>query len=157
MEIFKNELIDILSTTNPKKKKSSVIAVWVYRILIEQNAFLQVQKVSQNLKFETNILKFCEFQYFAWYGDYMKIIPIYLWQHACEMKTGNQELFLERHYWSDIAISLKNKDATLKNIRFNNSTVSKAADYCTYTVICNSSRSLGISKKQLFGLSLNTA
>lgn len=27
MKIFKNELIDILSTTNPKEKKSDIIAV----------------------------------------------------------------------------------------------------------------------------------
>lgn len=40
MKIFKNKLIDTLSTTNPKKKKLDVIAVWVYKILIKQNAFL---------------------------------------------------------------------------------------------------------------------
>lgn len=147
MKIFKNELTDTLSTTNPEEKKSGVTAVRVYEKLIEQNAFLWVQRVSQNLQLETNLLELREFQYFARYGDYMKILPMRLRQHACERKTGDWELLSGKHYWSDIAVSLKNEDATLKNIRFNDSTARETADYRTHAAVCNASRSLGISEE----------
>lgn len=98
----------------------------------------------QNLELETNLLELCEFQYFARYRDYMKIIPIRLRHHAYEIKTDDWYLISRRHYWFKIAISLKNKDATLKNIRFNESTARQVADYCTHAAVCNTSRSLGI-------------
>lgn len=147
MKIFKNKLIDTLSTINPKEKKSSIIAIWIYKTLIKQNAFLWAQKILQNLKFGTNFLELCELQYFAWYRNYMKIILTRLWQHACEIKTDDWELLSRRYYLSKIAISLKIKVATLKNICFNYSTARKAADYCTYTIVCNVSRSLSILKE----------
>lgn len=77
----------------------------------------------------------------------MKIIPTRLRRHACEMKTGDWELLSGRHYWSDVATNLKNEEATLKNIRFNDSTTRKAANYHTHAAVYNASRSLGISEK----------
>lgn len=74
MKFFKKELKDTLLTTNPNKKKSDISVVRVYERLIEQNAFLWGQRILQNMEFESNLLQLCEFQYFAWYGDYIKII-----------------------------------------------------------------------------------
>ena len=74
----------------------------------------------------------------------MKIISTRLRQYACEMKTGDWELLSGRHYWSDIALCLKNEDVTPKNIRFNDSTAREAADYRTHAAVCNAFRSLGI-------------
>lgn len=146
MEFFKKGLKDTLLTTNPDEKKSGVIAVRVYERLIEQNAFLWEQRVSHNLELEKNLLQLREFQYFARYGHYMKIIPTRLRHHACDVKTSDWELLSGKHFWSDVASNLKTEDENLRKIRFNDSKAREAADYRTHAAVCNAARSLGISE-----------
>ena len=89
MEIFKDELQETLLATSADEKKSGVVAVRVYEKLIEQNAFLWAQILSENLELETNLLQLRELQYRARYGDNMKIIATRLRQHASAKKTSD--------------------------------------------------------------------
>ena len=146
MEIFEEELKKTLLAPNANEKKSGVTAVRVYEKLIEQNAFLWAQRFSQNLELETNLWEIREFQYLARYGDYMRIIPTRLRQHASETKINDLELISGKHYWSDIARKLETEDEIMRNIRPFDSVARKTAKYRTHAAVYNASQGLGISK-----------
>ena len=117
MVVYKEEVEATLQAQSTDEKILGASAVRLCEKLVEKNSFLRLQRPAEESNMEHNLLQLRELQYYARYGDYVKIIPLQLRRIASESKMGRWELLSGRHYWTTIAKRLVEEQKILEERR----------------------------------------
>ena len=108
MDYYKQTIKDALSAETPAERKDYATEVLVLEKLIQLEGFLKPLKTVEQAELEDQLLQLREMQYLARYGDYLKIIPARIRNHASTQKIQGWELTSANHQWVETA------DAILK-------------------------------------------
>lgn len=121
MQLCKEEVKDALKAETAAERESHARMIMTEEKLIQEQNFLRPLKSAEEAEMEDQMLQLREFQYYARYGNYMKIIPNRLRLKASNKKLENWQLISENHYWTSIAAKIEEEEksrseAVLKGI-----------------------------------------
>jgi hypothetical protein len=104
-QLFKIGLKDALQTDGSKKShKGAAECVAKFEFLATSNHFLAFNMSEEKRTMQSNVLELRRLQYYARYGDYLKVLPNKIRAHAREAGIHNWQLIVGKHLWTDISI-----------------------------------------------------
>ncbi|MCJ1482874.1 hypothetical protein MMC06_003040 [Schaereria dolodes] len=100
---YKQTIKDALTAETTAEREDHIIEVLVEEKIIQLEGFLKPLKTAEQAELEDHLLQLREMQYLTRYGDYLKVIPVRIRNHANTQQIPDWQLTSTNHQWTEIA------------------------------------------------------